>query len=59
MQDDFGHFGKGLDGYAHYMEEADGSGKGGGGRGPGSFGGYLTCLLLFLLATAGVLRLLF
>jgi hypothetical protein len=23
MQDDYGYFGKGLDGYVHYMQEAE------------------------------------
>ena len=30
--DDYGYFGKGLTGYAHYMEALKDSGSGGGGR---------------------------
>lgn len=31
MLDDFGYFGKGIDGYVHYMQAVNGSHKGGGG----------------------------
>lgn len=39
MPGDFGHYGSGLEGYVHYMEEAGKPGKRGGGSGGGPGGG--------------------
>jgi hypothetical protein len=58
MADDFGHFGKGLEGYAHYYEATEGSGnKSGGGGGPGNKGpsnkgsGFRIFLVLIIIYT--------
>ncbi len=48
---DFGYFGKGSTGYAHYMTAFERNNKGGGSGGGkrNSNGGCLSCLLLMLL----------
>jgi hypothetical protein len=46
MSKDFGYFGKGIDGYVHYMQAFDESNKGGGGgKKPTSGSGCLTALI--------------
>ena len=40
MSDDYGYFGKGIDGYVHYMQAVNESNKGGGG-GPKKNGCYI------------------
>ena len=41
MSKDYGYFGTGVDGYAHYMLAHDKSNKGGGGNGPQKSGCYV------------------
>lgn len=48
MQDDFGYFGKGQTGYAHYMQ-AFNRNNGGEKRPSGGKSGCLSVLLMFLL----------
>ena len=45
-KDDFGYFGKGTDGYIHYMQfmESNQKGGGGGGRKPSQNSGCLTVI---------------
>ena len=51
--DDYGYFGKGLTGYAHYMEALKDSGSGGGGRrGKGGCGSGL--LIIFIIIILGL-----
>ena len=51
--DDYGYFGKGLTGYAHYMEALKDSGYGGGGRrGKGGCGSGL--LIIFIIIILGL-----
>ena len=51
--DDYGYFGKGLTGYAHYMEALKDSGSGGGGRrGKGGCGSEL--LIIFIIIILGL-----
>ena len=48
--DDYGYFGKGLTGYAHYMEALKDSGSGGGGRrGKGGCGSGLSIILIIII----------
>ncbi|MFA5531217.1 MAG: hypothetical protein WDA11_11180 [Thiohalomonadaceae bacterium] len=59
--DDYGHFGSGAEGYAHYVaasgEDGSGDGKngGGGGRPPGNRGsgkiGWLIALVILVIYT--------
>lgn len=50
MAGDYGYFGKGSGGYAHYMQTFNAAhGGGGGGRGGGN-GGCLGVVLLVILA---------
>lgn len=49
MDDDFGYFGKGIDGYVHYNESFDRNFKGGGNGGGGS--GCLTAFLPIVAIT--------
>ena len=47
--DDYGYFGKGVDGYIHYMQFFNETQKGGGrGQKPSSNGGCLTSILYIL-----------
>ena len=51
--EDYGYFGKGLTGYAHYMEALKDSGSGGGGRrGKGGCGSGL--LIIFIIIILGL-----
>ena len=51
MANDYGYFGKGSSGYAHYMQTFNAAhGGGGGGKGGGSNGGCLGVVLVILLA---------
>ena len=52
MRDDYGYFGKGIDGYVHYMQAQDEGKK----RGPGggSGGGCLSVLLVALGILLGI-----
>ena len=57
--DDYGYFGKGTDGYIHYMQfmESNKKGGGGGGRKPSQNSGCLTAIVsvigaIFLLIIA-------
>ena len=55
MSQDFGFYGKGLDGYTHYNVAFDrnfkgGSGGGGGGKPSGGCGGCLTLVIPVLVA---------
>jgi len=48
MSDDYGYFGKGTDGYIHYMQSFNASsnkGNGGGGKRPPSGCGCLTLIV--------------
>lgn len=47
---DFGYFGKGTEGYIHYMQAFNESQKGGGGGGrkPSQNGGFLTAVISVL-----------
>lgn len=48
--EDYGYFGKGLTGYAHYMEALKDSGSGGGGRrGKGGCGSGLSIILIIII----------
>ncbi len=57
MPDDYGYFGKGLTGYAHYMQALK-EGKRGGNKPSGNKGGCLTTLALLALCAALLLLLL-
>ncbi len=60
MSDDFGFYGKGLDGYVHYKQSFDSINKGGGGGGgkrPPTGGGCLTVVIGAFAAAAIVLSL--
>lgn len=50
MDDDFGYFGKGINGYVHYNQSFDRNFKGGGGGGNGG-GGCLTAFLPIVAIT--------
>ena len=52
MRDDYGYFGKGIDGYVHYTQ-AQGEGKRRG-SGGGSGGGCLTAVLLAVGILIGI-----
>ncbi|MDL2254285.1 HFLK protein [Ruminococcaceae bacterium OttesenSCG-928-I18] len=58
---DFGHFGKGTTGYAHYKAAFDRTQKnsgGGGGKGQNNNnGGCLSCLLLMALPAVSIITL--
>lgn len=43
--DDYGHFGKGTEGYIHYMQAFNETQKGGGGRKPSQNSGCLTTII--------------
>ena len=59
MSGDFGPYGKGLDGYVHYMQAFNETQKGGGGgRKPSSNSGCLTLIIFVLGLIGGVLALL-
>ena len=48
--DDYGYFGKGLTGYAHYMEALKDSGSGGGGRrGKSGCGSGLLVMIMIVI----------
>ena len=48
--EDYGYFGKGLTGYAHYMEALKDSGSGGGGRrGKGGCGSGLSIIFIIII----------
>lgn len=49
MPDDYGYFGKGLTGYAHYMQAFERN-NGGGKKPSGRNGGCLSAILLALFA---------
>ena len=51
--DDYGYFGKGLTGYAHYMEALKDSGSGGGGR-RGKGGCVSGLLIIFIIIILGL-----
>ena len=51
--DDYGYFGKGLTGYAHYMEALKDSGSGGGGR-RGKSGCGSGLLIIFIIIILGL-----
>lgn len=57
MSDDFGPYGKGLDGYVHYMQSFNETQKrgGGGGQRPSSSNGCFTSILLVLGVIGGVI----
>lgn len=58
MNDDFGYFGKGLDGYVHYKQSFDDNFKnsGGGGNGGGGGSGCLTAFLpIFAIALFSII----
>lgn len=49
--DDYGHYGKGTEGYVHYMQEVDKSGGGGGGGNKGRWTlGKVIVVILFIYA---------
>ena len=51
MANDYGYFGKGSSGYAHYMQTFNAAhGGGGGSKGGGSNGGCLGVVLVILFA---------
>ena len=59
MSDDYGFYGKGFEGYSHYMQEFDGSNKGSSGGGPrknkngnNNAGGCIVIIVLALLIYA-------
>lgn len=55
MSDDFGYFGKGTDGYIHYMQAFNETQKGGGGgRKPSSNNGCLTSVIFVICVIGGV-----
>lgn len=48
--DDYGYFGKGLTGYAHYIQALKESGSGGGGRrGRGGCGSGLLVMIMIVI----------
>lgn len=56
MKNDYGYFGKGTEGYIHYMqaqEEISGKKGGGGKRGGGCLGTLLVICLLVLMFAFG------
>ena len=58
MPDDFGYFGKGPSGYAHYMQAFERN-NGGGKKPPTGKGGCLSCLLFPIILSAIVALLLY
>ncbi len=50
MSDDYGYFGKGIDGYVHYMQSVDESKRSGGSRPPSKSG----CLTSVLFVCSGI-----
>lgn len=52
--DDYGYFGKGLTGYAHYMQALKESGSGGGGRRRGKGGCGSGLLIIFIIIILGL-----
>ena len=51
MSDDYGYFGKGTEGYVHYMQAFNESNKGGGGGSrPPSGGGCLSAIIKLSVA---------
>lgn len=53
MSNDYGHFGKGIEGYSHYVQSLEDKGKGGGGGGRG--GGNEGCAAYIISFIAIVL----
>ena len=52
--DDYGYFGKGLTGYAQYMQALKESGSGGGGRRRGKGGCGSGLLIIFIIIILGL-----
>lgn len=52
--DDYGYFGKGLTGYAHYMQALKESGSDGGGRRRGKGGCGSGLLIIFIIIILGL-----
>jgi hypothetical protein len=58
MDDDYGYFGKGINGYVHYMQAQQENSSGRGNGGGGKKGGCLT-IVLVVLASPVLFRLVF
>lgn len=54
MPNDYGYFGKGSTGYAHYMQSFDSNNKGSGGGGDGSGCLIVGIIVIVVLALMGV-----
>ena len=59
MSDDYGYFGKGLTGYAHYNAAVESSKKSINGGGGGGKGGCLTSVIMAISVIAAVIAVIF